>query len=213
MKREKRVVRQSMAAAQAQASAYIENLQPPIGSCRQTLLLDFIRLPSGKYFCTPLFCASFYILCWSLRMPDGKSPDIIDAHLGERVRIQRLMIHMSQQTLAAGLGLTFQQIQKYERGTNRISASRLQKISEILGVSVSSLFEGLPGQNNRAGTPRYFVELMGTVQGQRLVAAFARLTDKDVRSYIVRLVESLVRPSPPAHQPSRKKPARAQRGK
>jgi transcriptional regulator with XRE-family HTH domain len=128
-------------------------------------------------------------------MPDGKSLNAIDVHVGERVRMQRLMIHMSQQTLAAGLGLTFQQIQKYEQGTNRIGASRLHQISEILAVPVSFLFEDLPGQNSRAGgqMPKYFVELMLTAQGQRLVAAFAKLTDKDVRSNVVELVESIVR--------------------
>jgi transcriptional regulator with XRE-family HTH domain len=148
-------------------------------------------------------------------MPNGKSPNAIDAHLGERVRMQRMMIHMSQQTLAAGLGLTFQQIQKYEKGTNRIGASRLYQISEILGVPVSLLFKDLPGQNNRAGTqtPQYFVELMLTAQGQRLVAAFAKLTGKNVRGKVVGLVESLVSHSRPAHHPSRKRPATAKRGK
>jgi transcriptional regulator with XRE-family HTH domain len=148
-------------------------------------------------------------------MPDGRSPTAIDVQVGERIRMQRLMIHMSQQTLGERLGLTFQQIQKYEKGTNRIGASRLHQISEILGVPVSSLFEGLPGQNNRASgqMQRYFVELMLTAQGQRLVAAFAKLTDKDVRSNVVGLLESLVQPSSPVNHPSRKKPARAERGK
>jgi transcriptional regulator with XRE-family HTH domain len=148
-------------------------------------------------------------------MPNGKSPNAIDAHVGERIRIQRMMIHMSQQKLAAGLGLTFQQIQKYEKGTNRIGASRLYQISEILGAPVSLLFEDLRGQNNRAGTqtPQYFVELMLTAEGQRLVAAFAKLTDKNVRGKVVGLVESLVSRSPPAHHPGRKRPATAKKGK
>jgi transcriptional regulator with XRE-family HTH domain len=86
-------------------------------------------------------------------MPNGKMPTAIDKHVGERVRMRRIMVNMSQDTLGKKLGLTFQQIQKYEKGTNRISASRLHHISEILGVPVSFMFEDLPGQKSHANEP------------------------------------------------------------
>jgi transcriptional regulator with XRE-family HTH domain len=75
-----------------------------------------------------------------------KSPNPIDKHVGSRVRMRRMMISMSQEKLGEKLGITFQQIQKYEKGTNRIGASRLQQISQILQVPVSFFFEGAPTQ-------------------------------------------------------------------
>jgi transcriptional regulator with XRE-family HTH domain len=73
-----------------------------------------------------------------------KLPNPIDKHVGSRVRMRRMMLGMSQSTLADGLDLTFQQVQKYEKGTNRISASRLQHISQILQLPVTFFFEGTP---------------------------------------------------------------------
>ena len=73
-----------------------------------------------------------------------KAPNPVDKHVGSRVRMRRIMLGMSQEKLGEGLGLTFQQIQKYEKGTNRVGASRIQQISEILQVPVSFLFEGGP---------------------------------------------------------------------
>jgi transcriptional regulator with XRE-family HTH domain len=81
-----------------------------------------------------------------------KSPNPIDKYVGSRVRMRRIMLSMSQEKLGEALGLTFQQVQKYEKGTNRIGASRLQQISDILQVPVSFLFEGGPaGPNAIAG--------------------------------------------------------------
>src|ERR1700750_1950335 len=73
-----------------------------------------------------------------------KAPNPIDKHVGSRVRMRRMMLSMSQEKLGDALGLTFQQVQKYEKGTNRIGASRLQQISHILQVPVSFFFEGAP---------------------------------------------------------------------
>src|SRR5580704_14977680 len=73
-----------------------------------------------------------------------KHPHPTDKHVGNRVRMRRLMLGMSQEKLADQLGLTFQQVQKYEKGTNRISASRLQEISHVLEVPVPFFFEGAP---------------------------------------------------------------------
>ena len=79
-----------------------------------------------------------------------KAPNPIDKHVGSRVRMRRMMLSMSQEKLGDALGLTFQQVQKYEKGTNRIGASRLQQISHILQVPVSFFFEGAP---NAPGQP------------------------------------------------------------
>src|SRR5215207_10273174 len=81
-----------------------------------------------------------------------KAPNPIDKHVGSRVRMRRVLIGMSQEKLGEALGLTFQQVQKYEKGTNRIGASRIQQISEILQVPVSFLFEGGPSGSARTGS-------------------------------------------------------------
>src|SRR4026208_1599826 len=78
----------------------------------------------------------------------GKKPNPVDAHVGSRVRLRRMLLGMSQERLGASMGLTFQQVQKYAKGVNRIGASRLFQISQILAVPVQFFFEGAP----RAGT-------------------------------------------------------------
>ena len=84
-----------------------------------------------------------------------KAPNPIDKHVGSRVRMRRMMLGMSQEKLGDALGLTFQQVQKYEKGANRIGASRLQQISLILQVPVSFFFEGAPAPPGRpTGTGR-----------------------------------------------------------
>jgi transcriptional regulator with XRE-family HTH domain len=86
-----------------------------------------------------------------------KSPNPIDKHVGSRVRMRRMMLAMSQEKLGDALGLTFQQVQKYEKGTNRIGASRLQAIANILQVPVSFFFEGAPARpRRRRPTSRIF---------------------------------------------------------
>src|SRR5436853_4963170 len=79
-----------------------------------------------------------------------KAPNPIDKHVGSRVRMRRMMLGMSQEKLGDALGLTFQQVQKYEKGTNRIGASRLQQISLILQVPISFFFEGAPAPPGKA---------------------------------------------------------------
>src|ERR1700756_1513391 len=80
-----------------------------------------------------------------------KAPNPVDKYVGSRVRMRRIMLGMSQEKLGEALGLTFQQVQKYEKGTNRVGASRIQQISEILQVPVSFLFEGGPSGVASAG--------------------------------------------------------------
>lgn len=111
--------------------------------------------------------------------------------------MRRMMISMSQEKLGENLGITFQQIQKYEKGTNRIGASRLQHISSVLGVPVSFFFEGAPTGNAVVGfsedsSPAYVSDFLATSEGLALTRAFTRISDSKVRRRIVDLVEALV---------------------
>ena len=121
-----------------------------------------------------------------------KPPNPVDRHVGSRVRMRRIMLGMSQEKLGEGLGLTFQQIQKYEKGTNRIGASRIQQISEILQVPVSFLFEGSPGSSavfNEAPSPTYIADFLATAEGLALVRAFTNIPNIKLRRAIVEMVE------------------------
>jgi transcriptional regulator with XRE-family HTH domain len=122
----------------------------------------------------------------------SKPPNPVDRHVGSRVRMRRIMLGMSQERLGEGLGLTFQQIQKYEKGTNRIGASRIQQISEILQVPVSFLFEGSPGSSavfNEAPSPTYIADFLATAEGLALVRAFTNIPNIKLRRAIVEMVE------------------------
>jgi transcriptional regulator with XRE-family HTH domain len=124
-----------------------------------------------------------------------KAPNPIDKYVGSRVRMRRIMLGMSQEKLGEALGLTFQQIQKYEKGTNRVGASRIQQISEILQVPVSFLFEGGPtstGNGFGEGTsPTYVSDFLATSEGLALTRAFTRIADSKLRRSIVDLVEQI----------------------
>ena len=125
-----------------------------------------------------------------------KPPNPVDRHVGSRVRMRRIMLGMSQEKLGEGLGLTFQQIQKYEKGTNRIGASRIQQISEILQVPVSFLFEGSPGIStgfDAAPSPAYVADFLATSEGLALVRAFTRVPNMKLRRAIVDMVELIGR--------------------
>ncbi|MBA5776086.1 helix-turn-helix transcriptional regulator [Stappia sp. F7233] len=130
-------------------------------------------------------------------MPSKKAPNPIDVHVGSRVRLRRMMLGMSQEKLGESLGITFQQIQKYEKGTNRIGASRLQHISTVLKVPVSFFFEDAPGTPQEAmeasGTQptSYVVDFLSSSEGLSLNKAFVRIEDARVRRRIVDLVRSL----------------------
>jgi transcriptional regulator with XRE-family HTH domain len=124
-----------------------------------------------------------------------KAPNPIDKHVGSRVRMRRMMLAMSQEKLGAALGLTFQQVQKYEKGTNRIGASRLQQISLILEVPVSFFFEGAPTDrpavSGEAPSPTYVTDFLATTDGLTLVKAFMRIPNPRLRRRIVDLVEEM----------------------
>ena len=131
-------------------------------------------------------------------MPPTKATNPIDKHVGSRVRMRRLMLKMSQEKLGDALGITFQQIQKYEKGANRIGASRLQHISNILQVPVSFFFEGGPNISEQPGlvpslpSPGYVSDFLSTSDGLALTAAFMHIKNGKIRRHIVDLVELLV---------------------
>jgi len=128
-----------------------------------------------------------------------KAPNPIDKHVGSRVRMRRMMLSMSQEKLGDALGLTFQQVQKYEKGTNRIGASRLQQIAHILQVPVSFFFEGAPagGGPHQAGgmaeapSPAYVSDFLATSDGLSLTKSFMRIKSTKLRRRIVDLVEQI----------------------
>jgi transcriptional regulator with XRE-family HTH domain len=125
-----------------------------------------------------------------------KAPNPVDRYVGSRVRMRRIMLGMSQEKLGDALGLTFQQVQKYEKGTNRVGASRIQQISEILQVPVSFLFEGGPSGTGAEGSsqgtsPAYVSDFLATSEGLALTRAFTRITDAKLRRSIVEMVEQI----------------------
>jgi transcriptional regulator with XRE-family HTH domain len=129
----------------------------------------------------------------------NKGHNAIDKHVGNRVRMRRLMLDLTQMQLADGLGLTFQQVQKYEKGTNRISASRLHRLSHILRVPVPFFFEGAPCElhlpelvEGGPAMPSDVGDFLSTSDGVALVTAFTRIEHPKVRRAIVALVEQIV---------------------
>jgi transcriptional regulator with XRE-family HTH domain len=120
-----------------------------------------------------------------------KQPDLIDQHVGRRIRMRRVMIGMSQAELGDRLNLTFQQVQKYERGVNRVGASKLHTICRALDVPVSFMFEGLPGAAGVTGLPLWFMDFLGTPAGQRIAAAIGLIDDPDIREKFAALIESV----------------------
>jgi transcriptional regulator with XRE-family HTH domain len=126
-----------------------------------------------------------------------KAPNPTDKHVGSRVRMRRMMLGMSQEKLGDALGLTFQQVQKYEKGTNRIGASRLQQIAHILQVPVAFFFEGAPSPSpladglREAPSPAYVADFLATSEGLALTKAFTRIKEPKLRRRIVDLVEEI----------------------
>ncbi len=131
----------------------------------------------------------------------SKNPNPIDVHVGNRVRMRRMLIGMSQERLGKELGLTFQQIQKYEKGTNRISASKLYRIAQILGVPVQYFFEDLPASvanesvegMAEARDQNMIMDFLGSAEGLQLNRHFAAIKDAEVRRAVVDLVRSLAK--------------------
>ena len=125
-----------------------------------------------------------------------KSTGSIDKEIGSRVRMRRISIGMSQEKLGDMLGLTFQQVQKYEKGTNRISVSRLVDIAKILGVDIHFFFNGIKSIKDDGGfseeaSPPYISEVMSTPEGLQLIRTFTSIKNSRVRKSIVQLVSAL----------------------
>ncbi len=138
-----------------------------------------------------------------------KTPNPIDVHVGSRVRLRRMLIGMSQERLGELLGLTFQQVQKYEKGTNRIGASRLYQISQFLGAPVQFFFEDISGEAAHAGhaepqagfaerdSAPFVMEFVSSAEGLELNRSYARIADMRVRKRILELVRCLAEDLPP----------------
>ena len=130
-------------------------------------------------------------------MANKKQPNPVDIHVGSRVRLRRMMLGMSQEKLGEQLGITFQQIQKYEKGTNRIGASRLQHISTVLSVPVSFFFEDAPGTPGAAAgmaearPASYMTDFLSSSEGIQLNKAFVRIKDSKLRRRIIDLVRAI----------------------
>ena len=127
-----------------------------------------------------------------------KKPNPIDTHVGSRIRLRRNMLGMSPERLGENLGITFQQIQKYEKGTNRVGASRLQAIASILTVPVAFFFEDAPGSDGAAGkglaedsSTTFVVDFLNSSEGIQLNRAFARISEPKVRRKVIELVKAL----------------------
>jgi transcriptional regulator with XRE-family HTH domain len=129
---------------------------------------------------------------WAMK----KSPNPVDKHVGSRIRTRRLLVGLSQEKLGEGLGITFQQIQKYEKGTNRISASRLQQASRVLGVPVEYFYEGGPQTDGTQtgcaeGATDYVSDFLMTNEGIQLMKAFMRIKVSPVRRRVIDLIDAL----------------------
>jgi transcriptional regulator with XRE-family HTH domain len=132
----------------------------------------------------------------------GRKPNPMDIHVGSRVRLRRMVVGMSQEKLGERMGLTFQQIQKYEKGTNRIGASRLFQLSQILDVTVQFFFEDAPsavmgrhaahaGAFAESRTEAFLLDFLNSRDGLELNRAFVKITDPKVRKRVVELVRAL----------------------
>jgi transcriptional regulator with XRE-family HTH domain len=125
-----------------------------------------------------------------VRVVGEKATNSVDKHVGSRVRMRRQMLAMSQEKLGNALGLTFQQVQKYEKGMNRIGASRLQQIGEILQVPVSFFFEDT-AVSASAPFQAQIEEFVSSPEGLRLIAAFERIKSAVLRREIVSFVKTI----------------------
>src|SRR5262249_22258684 len=146
-------------------------------------------------FCS-IALASGQPWCPAIQLPRRRPPNPIDKHVGRRVRMRRKMLAMSQEKLGAALGLTFQQVQKYENGTNRMGASRLQQMSDILQVPVEFFFEGAPNASEPHGSGSALSvaqidDFISNSGGLRLIGAFMRIDKAAVRRRIVMLVQEI----------------------
>jgi transcriptional regulator with XRE-family HTH domain len=128
-------------------------------------------------------------------VPEKKAPNPRDQHVGSWMRMRRMMLGISQKKLGKGIGFTFQQVQKYEKGVNRIGASRLQQIAQILQVPVDFFFEGLPDASSMSKSDVSSLanvnDFISSPDGLKLVTAFTRIENANLRRRIVSLVQEI----------------------
>ena len=124
----------------------------------------------------------------TIRSSNAKSPNLVDIEVGRRIRTRRLSKGISQTALGQPLGVTFQQVQKYEKGVNRVGAGRLQQIAEILDVPVSFFYGGTDGDSRDTKTVMGFID---TAHAVRLMRAYSRLPSRKVQHAVVDLVERM----------------------
>jgi transcriptional regulator with XRE-family HTH domain len=138
----------------------------------------------------------------------SKKPDLIDVEVGQRIRIQRLAAGLSQSELAERIGVTFQQVQKYEKGMNRVGAGRLTKIARVLNVPVGSFFDGRE-EIEQVALQGFDSPLAAMAQpyAYRLLRAYATISDPDLRQTIVEFVERTANQSFVAGLPSDRPPS------
>jgi transcriptional regulator with XRE-family HTH domain len=122
----------------------------------------------------------------------------VDTHVGQKMRARRIFLGMSQSEVADAIGITFQQIQKYETGSNRVGASRLQQISDVLGVSPFYFFEGAPTLGKKTPAPQEgelsegaILSFLGTREGAALVRGFLGVKEKPIRLNLIGLIATL----------------------
>jgi transcriptional regulator with XRE-family HTH domain len=131
-----------------------------------------------------------------------EAPNPIDVRVGARLRLRRNMLGLSQEKLGEAIGLTFQQVQKYERGINRIGAGRLYEVAEILGVPISFFYEGMDGiqvpAENGSEKPAAVMDFLSSNEGIQLSTAYMGIKDVKVRRKILDLVRSISDDNPGA---------------
>jgi transcriptional regulator with XRE-family HTH domain len=123
---------------------------------------------------------------------DTRKPDVVDIEVGQRIKIQRLAAGLSQTALGENVGITFQQIQKYEKGANRVAIGRLTRIARVLDVSVNSFFEGqdmIDCVAQKGGQSP--ISLITHPHAFRLLQAYSTITDEKQRGSILELVEGI----------------------
>ena len=127
-----------------------------------------------------------------------RSATAVDTHVGQKIRARRNLLGLSQTELADAAGITFQQVQKYEKGANRVGAGRLMQFSEALGVPPSYFFEGVPTVGKKAPAPDEgelpegsIVSFLGTREGAALVRAFMAIKQKPIRQNVIAFIESI----------------------
>ncbi|MBL0848830.1 MAG: XRE family transcriptional regulator [Candidatus Liberibacter ctenarytainae] len=122
-----------------------------------------------------------------------KSPNPVDINVGKRIRLRRTILGMSQEKLGESLGITFQQVQKYEKGINRVGASRLQGISEVLDIPISFFFDVAPTVNSDSSSEEgSVIDFLSSSEGLQLNRYFVQIKDSKIRQRVIDLIKSIV---------------------